>query len=96
SSELRLDNAFTGLTPPGGPHLAKLYDPETKLTVEQIWDGVFRECVVYTPGHREAICIEPLTCVPGAFDLAARGVDAGLRILPPGGRLTGTVTIAVR
>jgi aldose 1-epimerase len=43
----------------------------------------FRECVVYTPPHREAICIEPLTCAAGAAALAQRGIDAGWRVLPP-------------
>ena len=48
------------------------------------FDRAFRECVVYTPPHREAICIEPYTCLAGAFGLAERNLDTGLRVLPPG------------
>jgi aldose 1-epimerase len=61
----------------------------------QRFDDPFRECVGYTPPHREAICIEPLTCVPSCFDLTARGIDAGLRIIPPGGSFTAPVEIEV-
>lgn len=48
----------------------------------------FRECVVYTPPHRQAVCLEPYTAVPDAFRLAEAGIDAGRRILEPGASLT--------
>ena len=57
------------------------------------FDRAFRECVVYTPPHREAICIEPYTCVAGAFSLAEPGIDAGIRIVPPGGSFHARVEI---
>ncbi len=47
--------------------------------------AAFEACVVYNPGHREAICIEPYTCVPGRFGEGdAWPVENALRILPPG------------
>ena len=46
----------------------------------------FREVVVFTPPHRQAFCVEPYTCTTDAINLQARGVDAGLLVLPPGGR----------
>jgi aldose 1-epimerase len=61
----------------------------------QRFDGVFRECVVYTPPHREAICIEPYTCVPGALELDRRGIAAGLRMVPPGDSFRAVVEISV-
>jgi aldose 1-epimerase len=73
---------------------ASITDPASGCTVTQRWDDTFRECVVYTPPHREAICIEPLTCVPSAFDLTARGIDAGLKIVPPGGSFAARVEIS--
>lgn len=81
--ELTLDNCFAGLQYSGDWCLARIRDDENGLTMTIRFDHSFRECVVYTPPHREAICIEPYTCVPGAaamMDPAA----AGLRILNPG------------
>ena len=74
---------------------ASIHDPASGCTVTQRWDDAFRECVVYTPPHREAICIEPLTCVPSCFELTARGIDAGLRVVPPGGSFAARVEIGV-
>ena len=82
---LKLDDVFCGLqqSAADGGYEASISDPAgRRLRIE--FDRTFRECVVYTPPHREAICIEPYSCVPGAFDLAPRGIDAGLRILAPG------------
>jgi len=78
-----LDNCFAGLQFSGQWCAAQVVDPNSGRTMTIRFDRAFRECVVYTPGHREAICIEPYTCVPGA----AAMVDptaAGLRILGPG------------
>jgi aldose 1-epimerase len=44
----------------------------------------FRDLVVFTPPHREAICVEPYTCTTDAINLSPRGIDAGLRVLKPG------------
>jgi aldose 1-epimerase len=46
--------------------------------------GRFTQCVVYTPPHREAICLEPYTCVPDAMRLAAAGHETGLTVLEQG------------
>src|SRR4030095_5767523 len=94
--ELQLDNVFTGLQRQGERHVSTIRDPHSQLRVEQTWDRIVRECVVYTPPHREAVCIEPYTCVPDAFALAERGIDAGLRVIPPGNSVTARVEIDVR
>jgi aldose 1-epimerase len=93
-TELKLDDAFSGLTFDGEWCASSIRDPASGVTMTQRFDRSFRECVVYTAPHRQAICIEPLTCVPSCFDLAARGIDAGLRIVPPGGSFTCRVEIA--
>jgi len=41
----------------------------------------FRELVLFTPPHRQAVAIEPYTC---ATDAANLGVGAGWVVLPPG------------
>ena len=93
--DLKFDDAFTNLVFEGERCSASIHDPASGVTMTQRFDRTFRECVVYTAPHRQAICIEPLTCVPSSFDLAVRGIDAGLRIVPPGGSFTCRVEIAV-
>jgi aldose 1-epimerase len=51
----------------------------------------FRESVLFTPPHRQAVCLEPYTCVTDAANLQAGGLDAGWRELPAGGAWSGTV-----
>jgi aldose 1-epimerase len=95
--DLTLDDVFTRMVPEkSGVIVTTIRDPSSGLRMVQIFDaGAFRECVVYTPPSREAICIEPYTCVPDCFDLARRGIDAGLRIVPPGGSFSTWVEIWV-
>jgi len=58
----------------------------------QVWTSPdFRESVLFTPPHRQALCIEPYTCATDAVNLKERGVDAGWKILPPGAEWSGTV-----
>jgi aldose 1-epimerase len=93
--QLQFDDAFTGLINQNGLISASIHDPASGCTVTQQFDATFRECVVYTPPHREAICIEPLTCVPNCFELAREGIDSGLKIVPPGGSFSAGVNIVV-
>ncbi|MDE0020213.1 MAG: aldose 1-epimerase [Candidatus Poribacteria bacterium] len=53
----------------------------------------FRELVLYTPPNRRSLCIEPYTCPTDAANLEARGIEAGLIVLPPGGVFTGSICI---
>jgi aldose 1-epimerase len=58
----------------------------------RIWtDESFREMVLFTPPHRQAIAIEPYTCTTDAINLQAQGIDAGLQILSPGQSWEGIV-----
>jgi aldose 1-epimerase len=54
--------------------------------------GGFRDYVIFTPPHRQALCLEPYTAVTDAINLYGRGIDAGLKLLAPGERWTGRVT----
>jgi aldose 1-epimerase len=91
----QFDHVFTGLVPRDGRYVARIEDPASRLATQVEFAAPFRECVVYTPDHREAICIEPYTCVPDAARLQAAGVDAGLRVLKPGERLAAEIRILV-
>jgi aldose 1-epimerase len=81
----QFDTVFTKLLPSEDDAIhTKLLDPATGRAFSQVFDAAFTQCVVYTPGHREAICMEPYTCVPDAIRLAADGHHTGLQLLQPG------------
>ncbi|HEX5445191.1 MAG TPA: aldose 1-epimerase [Pirellulales bacterium] len=82
--QMQLDDVLTALTTDAGECQAAIEDPASGRTLALRFDAAFRECVVYNPPHREAVCIEPYTCVPDAYELQATGIDAGLRFLQPG------------
>ncbi len=92
--ELTLDNCFAGLQFSGDWCAAQVLDSESGRTMTIRFDRAFRECVVYTPPHREAICIEPYTCVPGAAAMPDPAA-AGLRILEPGGFFAANIELEV-
>jgi len=94
-ADLTLDDVFSGLQFVGDWCEPSIHDPTSGRTITQRFDGAFRECVAYTPPHREAICIEPLTCAPNSFELTRKKIDAGLRTLAPGESFTACVEISV-
>lgn len=57
-----------------------------------IWvSAEFRELLLFTPPHRQAVAVEPYTCATDAANLAAAGIDSGWVVLPPGGETTSIV-----
>ncbi len=82
-----LDDVLTELHP--ADHWeAAVTDPENQVRVRIVAEG-FPHAVVYTPPHRQAVCIEPYTCIPGVFNRVLEGTwqgrfDPGVRFLPPG------------
>ena len=82
--QTRLDDIFTDLDGRDGRVVCRLLDGVNGRRLSLVFDDAFSHCVVFNPPHREAICIEPYTCVSDAFTLAERGVATGLRILAPG------------
>lgn len=93
---MHYDDVFTDLWFADEWATATITDPESQARIEVRFDDAFRECVVYTPPHREAICIEPYTCVPDAFRLKERGISAGLRVLPAGQSFEARMEIRFR
>jgi aldose 1-epimerase len=92
----RFDTAFTELaSDTDGLMRTTLVDPKNGRQLTQSFDTSFTQCVVYTPGHREAICMEPYTCVPDAIRLAAEGHQTGLQVLKPGESRSTTIKIDV-
>lgn len=81
-----LDDVLTGLEcePDATFFETLIMDEQAGLQVTQRFTRDFREAVVFTPPDRDAVCIEPYTCVTDAINLQQRGVDAGWRTLEPG------------
>jgi aldose 1-epimerase len=82
---LQLDDVLTDLpaaTLPGGLCLRGTVR-QGAAAVQVLADPDFRDLVVFTPPHREAVCLEPYTCATDAVNLQQRGVAAGWRVLPP-------------
>ena len=93
---LKLDDVLTGLEREGdGEHcVCRLQDLALKAEFRLSFDRQVREVVVFTPaGVEGVIAVEPYTQTTDAIHLAARGVDAGLRVLGHG--KTETLTIVM-
>jgi aldose 1-epimerase len=73
----------------------RLEDPTSGRRVAMTFDDGFGTCVVYTPPHRGAICIEPYTCVPDAVNASGADVETGLRVLEPGESVSLRIEIRV-
>jgi len=83
--ELQLDNVFTGWQSDGGTVRASIFDERAGIELTQVCDAeYFRELVAYTPPQRNAICLEPYTCVTDAINLHQRDLNTGLQVLAPG------------
>jgi aldose 1-epimerase len=90
------DTVFTDLSSDAaGIVRTELADPKSGRRLVQSFDKSFAQCVVYTPPHRGAICMEPYTCVPNAIQLQASAVETGLQILQPGESFATTIRIAL-
>jgi aldose 1-epimerase len=90
---MQFDDVLGELTGSGPTRTATIDDPRSGRRLQFEFDAQFRQCVVYTPPHRQAVCIEPYTTVPDAFALERRGIAAGLRVLPAGGRYSAALEI---
>jgi len=94
--DMQFDNVFDGLIyDADGVCRATITDPSSQRKLTLSFDGIYRSCVIYTPGHREAVCIEPYTCVPNAAELEDADLDAGLRVLEPGQQLRTVIEMSV-
>ncbi len=81
--EQHLDDVLTGLPAADAVvRRAALLSMASTLSVSS--DPAFRDYVMFTPSSRDAVAIEPYTCVSNAVNLQAQGIDAGWRVLPSG------------
>lgn len=91
-----LDNVYSNVTGPeagmaGLREVAVLSHPASHGKVRFLTDRDFRELVLFTPPHRQAVAIEPYSCSADAANLWDRGIDCGWRELQPGETWEATV-----
>ncbi len=91
--EAFFDYVFANLELSEGWFEARLRDPASGRQIAVRSDEQFREHVVYAPRDRDVVCLEPYTCATDAFNLEARGIPAGMRVLEPGQHWRGEVEI---
>jgi aldose 1-epimerase len=68
---------------PSAP-VARMLDLTERLAVELRADAPFGEFVLFAPPDQPIVSLEPYTCAPDTFNLAARGIESGMRVLKPG------------
>ena len=86
------DDAFT-VDPKRGERAARLIDPQLKMALELRASPIFRDLVVFAPPAPDVVALEPYTCGPNAFNLAAKGIDTGMLELQPGARFEASFEI---
>jgi aldose 1-epimerase len=94
-AELNLDDVLTGLPAPPADALSGLglggilRHPTGSPALRLYGSADFTEVVVFTPPHRQAVCLEPYTCTTDAANLS----NAGWRVLPAGQSWQGVVEL---
>ena len=84
-----LDDILTDLAFDGDRCTCRLVDDDLGCTTVLSFDRTFRDLVVFVPPHDDTlVAVEPYTQTTDAINLAARGVDGGLRVLKPGESIT--------
>lgn len=94
--EQQLDRLYTGLplekiSNDDLLEVAELGHPDRPGRLKVSVSPSFRELLLFTPPHRQAVAIEPYTCASDAPTLAARGLDVGWMVLPPESTWSNTV-----
>ncbi len=89
-----LDDILTGLTFDEGRCVCRLVDDDLQCETVLSFDLNFRELVVFVPPHDDTlVAVEPYTQTTDAFNLEARGIDTGLRVLRPGESTTMRIAV---
>lgn len=92
----KFDTYFTTLKSDTDGAVRTVLEDVGGRAIVQTFDRAFTQCIVYTPPHREAICLEPYTCLPDSFRLMAAGHNTGLQILQPGEHFATTIRLEAR
>jgi len=88
---LELDHDFTGGAGPISMHWS---ETGIRLIIEA--EPIFEHVVVFVPKGRDYVCVEPVTNLANAVNLAATGrTDTGLQVLEPSETGRGSMTFRV-
>jgi aldose 1-epimerase len=91
---LKLDDVLAGLSRENGQAVCRLVDESLGAELRMLCDENIRELVVFTPPWAPGVlAVEPYTQTTDAVNLAARGIDGGLRVLQHD--QTDTLTVAL-
>ncbi len=82
--EHSFDEPFVLDPPNGSVHVVTLRDNASGRVLKQSFDASMKYAVAYTPGHREAICVEPQTGPPDIFNMQAAGLSEAMLVLASG------------
>lgn len=93
--DIALDDVYTKVDLDADGSACRLHDHARGISLTCGADRQFREWVVFAPPGSSFVCFEPYTCPTDAFNLAARGIDAGVIELEPGQRFTGRMWFEV-
>ena len=95
---LKADDVLTGLEHGSdGSTECHLIDETIGREVFLAASPEFTELVVFTPSwNPNAIALEPYTQTTDAINLAARGIEGGLKVLPPGSSARALIRIGKR
>ena len=91
--QLKPDHVLSGLPEGTEQYECLIMDEQAGLVVSQDYDSLFSELVVFTPPHRNCVCLEPYTCVTNAINLTRQDAETGLRVLPPGSEIKTWIEI---
>ncbi len=92
--QFALDDVLTGLPTDTDCIVCQIIDEAAGLQVTQAFSPIFGELVVFTPPGRNAVCLEPYTCVTDAINLASRLPETGWRVLEPGREFRTNIIIS--
>jgi aldose 1-epimerase len=97
--DLNLDDVLTGPMDSKSTDLqffGRVSQPVAGCTVDIMASPSFTQLVAFTPANRQAVCLEPYTCVTDAVNLQQKGIEAGWLVLPSGGSWSGIVELSVK
>ncbi len=89
--DMELDHCFTGFE---GAATIDWASRRVRLKISA--DPLFGSLVIYVPAGQDFFCVEPVSNVNDAFNLASRGVSGtGIVVLEPGQQLQGAARFSV-
>jgi len=93
--DMYYDQGFTKLQFRQGTAACRVLNSAGEGELQMSFGEMFPHLVVYTPPHRQAICMEPWTCMPDSVRLEAESFDSGLRRLAPGESFTADIRFQI-